>query len=275
MKKKIYLFFIPLLWIQCLSLKNGKNPDSDLTEIAKWTVNEGKLGTAIILKEAQGKNTIKNIEETWKKINTILPKAYMTKYVKELELFTDGIAETLAGVKPMDESNTSWVYGIDPADLPEGNWRDEEDFLHTLIHEFGHILTLNNTQVEPSELKFQADEARYLTNEGLAKIDSYVNQFVQQFWYRENLLFEWDKIQKTRNLDKKLDRLYDFYLAHKTKFHTDYAAESPEEDIAESWYYFAVLDQPKGTLIKDQKLLFFYEFPELVLLRTEIRSAIR
>ncbi len=274
MKKKSYLLFIPFLLIQCLSLKNGKNPNSDLTEIAKWSIVDGNLGTAIILKEAQGKNTIKNIEATWTKINTILPKTYMTKYVKELELFTDGIDETLAGVKPMDESNTSWVYGIDPADLPEGNWRDKEDFLHTLIHEFGHILTLNNTQVEPSELAFQADETRYLTNEGLAKMDSYVNQFVQEFWYRENLLFEWDKIQKTRNLDKKLDRLYDFYLAHKTKFYTDYAAESPEEDIAESWYYFVVLDKPKGDLIKDQKLLFFYRFPALVLLRTEIRSAI-
>lgn len=275
MKKKIHLLFIPLFLIQCLSLKNGENADSDLTEIAKWPIKEGKLETATILQETQAKNAIKNIEEIWTKINTILPKEYMTKYVKELELFTDGVEATLAGVKPMDESNESWSYGIDPADLPEGNWQDKEGFLHTLIHEFGHILTLNNTQVEPSDLDFQEDEARYLTNEGLAKTDSYVNQFVQQFWYQEALLFEWDKIQKTRNLDKKLDRLYDFYTAHKTKFYTDYAAESPEEDIAESWYYFVILDQPKGRLIKDKKLLFFYGFPELILLRTEIRSAIR
>lgn len=275
MKKNIYLFFLPFLLIQCLSLKNGADLDSDLTEIAKWTVNEGKLETATILEAEQAENTIKNIRETWTKINTILPKEYMTKYVKELELFTDGVEATLAGVKPIDDSNESWTYGIDPADLPVGNWKEKEDFLHTLIHEFGHILTLNNTQVEPSELEFQADETRYLTNEGLAKKDSYVNQFIKQFWYEEELLFEWDKIQETRNLDKKLDRLYDFYLAHKTKFHTDYAAESPEEDIAESWYYFVVLDKPTGQLIKDQKLLFFYGFPELILLRNEIRSAMK
>ncbi len=275
MKKKIYLLFIPALLIQCLSLRNGEKPDSDLIEIAKWSVNEGKLGTATILQQEQAKNTIKNIEETWIKIKTILPEKYMAQYVKELEIFTDGADGTLAGVKPTDESNESWSYGIDPADLPEGDWQNKEDFLHTLLHEFGHILTLNNTQVEPSELDFQEDEARYLTNEGLAKIDSYVNQFVQQFWYQDDLLFEWDKIQKTRNLDKKLDQLYDFYKNHKTKFYTDYAAESPEEDIAESWYYFVLLDKPEGRLIKNQKLLFFYKFPELVLLRTEIRSAIR
>jgi len=275
MKKITYLLFIAFLSGQCVSLNNESTVDSDLTEIAKWKVDNGKLGQANILQEQQAETTIQNIAKIWAKINGILPKKELNKYVKELELLTDGKEETLAGVKSMDDTNKNWAFALDPADLPKGDFKADEDFLQTLIHEFGHILTLNDTQVAPSDLDFQTSEDRYLTGEGLAKKNSYINQFVQQFWYKNNLLFEWDKIQRTRNLNKKLDRLYDFYLANKTKFYTDYAAESPEEDIAESWYFFVILDKPTGHLEKNKKVLFFYKFEELVALRTEIRAAIR
>ncbi|MFK7984220.1 MAG: hypothetical protein AB8G86_29875 [Saprospiraceae bacterium] len=274
MKKITYFLFMAFLTGQCVSLNQGA-VDSDLLEIAKWTVDDGKLGTVNVLQSGKAESTIENIAETWKEINDILPKKWMNKYVKTLELLTDGKDETLAGVKPIDETNKGWAFALDFTDLPEGDFKADADFLQTLIHEFGHILTLNNSQVAPSDLKFQADETRYLTNEGLAKMDSYINQFVQQFWYKNDLLSVWDKIQRTRNSNKKLDQLYDFYLANKTKFHTDYAAESPEEDIAESWYFFVIKDKPTGHLVKDKKILFFYQFDELVAMRKEIRASIR
>ena len=274
MKKITYFLLMAFLTGQCVSLNQGAD-DSDLTEIANWTVDNGKLGQANIIQSGKAENTIKNIAKTWEAINDILPKTWMHKYVKTLELLTDGKDETLAGVKSIDETNKTWAFALDPADLPKGDFKEDADFLQTLIHEFGHILTLNDSQVEPSDLKFQADETRYLTNEGLAKMDSYINQFVQQFWYKNDLLLEWDKIQRTKNPNKRLDRLYDFYLTNKTKFHTDYAAESPEEDIAESWYFFVIADKPTGRLEKDKKVLFFYQFDELIAMRNEIRSSIQ
>lgn len=273
MKKSYYLLFLALLSFQC-GVVSQRTMDNDLTEIAKWKINDGKLGKRTILREKLAPNTINDIPKIWTKINAILPAAYLKKYVKEFELITDGKEATLAGVKPIDESNKYWTLGVDPIDIPVDNWQEKRDFLHTLIHEFGHILTLNNTQVESSDLQFQKDKTRYLTNEGLAKNDSYINQFVQQFWYKDDLILEWDKIDRTRNQNKKLDRLYNFYLINRTKFYTDYAAESPEEDIAESWYYFVIKVRPNGQLIKDQKLLFFYNFPELIQLRNEIRSSL-
>ncbi len=69
--------------------------------------------------------------------------------------------------------------------------------------------------------------------------------------------------------------LYQFYLKNQGTFLTDYAAEAPEEDIAESWSFFILNDQPSSlNLIKNQKINFFYQFPELIEYRTLIRKNI-
>ena len=53
---------------------------------------------------------------------------------------------------------------------------------------------------------------------------------------------------------------------------TDYAATNPGEDIAESWTHFVINDKPSGDSIADQKVRFFYDYPELVELRDKIRA---
>jgi hypothetical protein len=50
----------------------------------------------------------------------------------------------------------------------------------------------------------------------------------------------------------------------------DYATTHPTEDIAESFAYFVFSPEPTGDSIKDQKIAFFYEYPELVKLRQSI-----
>ena len=45
---------------------------------------------------------------------------------------------------------------------------------------------------------------------------------------------------------------------------------SPAEDIAESWSYFVLKPRPTGNTIADQKVLYFYDFPELITLREQI-----
>ena len=51
---------------------------------------------------------------------------------------------------------------------------------------------------------------------------------------------------------------------------TDYAATNPGEDIAESFTSFVMEPKPDGDTIAEEKVLFFYEYPELVQLRAEI-----
>lgn len=274
-QKIISTCLIAIFFTSCLNPNYYEEMDGDLTKIAKWSIENGQLGEATILNEHLEKESIDSIAQIWSKIKGILPKKTLNTYVKEFVLLTDGPSETLAGVAPTDETNKYWDFAVDPKDLPKGDYKKEKDFLHTLIHEFGHIVTLNNTQIEPSDLAYQTDENRYLTSEGLAREKSYLNLFIKEFWYPNDRLIEWDKINRVQNQNKKLRKLFSFYQKYETAFHTDYAAESPEEDLAESWYFFVIEDKPTSNFEKDKKVLFFYQFEELALLRSEIRSAIR
>jgi len=260
-----------ILFSNCLTLNGQLEDDSDLETKGKWTVDGSKLKE--IIKQPVENNSlyVQNMETYWKQIYEVLPKEIMDKYVKELELITDGKENTLAGVKATDESNSSWNFGIDPADLPKGKITENPDFMHTLIHEFGHIVTLNNTQIEPSAADYQIGDDRYLTMEGLAFKKSYINQFVQKFWYKDNRIDTWDEIQNIRNESHRLDHITTFYLNNKSAFFTEYAAESPEEDIAESWTFFILKEKPKNDHTElNKKILFFYQYEELVQMRSEI-----
>jgi hypothetical protein len=151
------------------------------------------------------------------------------------------------------------------------------DLTYTLIHEEGHLLTLNSEQVPPSEALFRFPDNKtvyeqeaaackqYFTGEGCSNSGSYMNEFFQRYW--SNFFAEW---QKTQGQDVQRDLLFDFYSVHADQFLTSYAATSPEEDIAESWAFFLLSPRPEPTSIANQKILFFYEYPELVALRQEI-----
>ena len=47
---------------------------------------------------------------------------------------------------------------------------------------------------------------------------------------------------------------------------------TPSEDIAESFTYFVLWDAPEGDAVWEEKLNFFYRYPELVEFRTQARA---
>ena len=53
---------------------------------------------------------------------------------------------------------------------------------------------------------------------------------------------------------------------------TEYAASNPDEDFAESFVAFVLKEKPTKSTTVDQKIRFFYDFPELVEMRDFIRS---
>lgn len=85
-------------------------------------------------------------------------------------------------------------------------------------------------------------------------------------------MHRWDKIDNKWSQRRRLRLLYRFYLKQQDSFVTDYAAESPEEDISESWTFFVLSDKPRPNSVREKKVLFFYQFPELVKRRKVIRS---
>ena len=150
----------------------------------------------------------------------------------------------------------------------------------TLIHEYGHLLTLGPDQVPPSLAVFNNPEDNdiylkelsacpdYFPGEGCANPDSYINAFYNQFW--ADIHEEWQQINLEEDPDLLQQGLDDFYAKYQDQFVTDYAATNPEEDMAESWSFFVLGPKPAGDTIAEQKTLFFYNYPELV----ELRSAI-
>ena len=239
-------------------------------EIGVWEIKEGTLITNDSLSYSS------MAQDYFNTINNTLPKDLIDKYVVSLRLFTDGKDGDLGGLNQMNESVDSWQFDLDTADVNIYSKDSIEilDYTHTLIHEYGHLLTLNPSQIELTDDMIQDDNKGYLTSEGYALKDSYLEIFVKQFWDDE-LLLEWDNIDNKKNENKRVKLLYEFYLSHRDNFVTDYAAESPEENIAEAWTFFVLSDKPDTNTVKNQKVIFFYQFPELVAYRQKMRLNIK
>lgn len=190
----------------------------------------------------------------------------------------------------MDSSKGHYAARISDLD---GKWRlyinlvafdEPESVVNILTHEYGHMLTLNKNQITavPNEYGFEVEQdefdsmrahcdGRFFLGYQCADNASYLNEFGNRFWIGE-VYDTW--IQAFLLADKDRDAYQSaidaLYAKYPDQFVTDYAATNPREDIAESWAEFILRPKPTGTSIAEQKVLFFYEFPELVQLRSEI-----
>lgn len=196
-------------------------------------------------------------------------------FLTEFAILTDGKDNLLAAVAQSSADPASWRLEVDIADA-----QDYENLTFTLIHEFGHLLTLNEEQVSPSMAVFnnprdpavRSHEAAmcpsFFPHEGCSNGDSYINQFYQRFW--TDKYEEWYQVETIQDEYLYYTRLNEFYEKYQDQFVTEYAATNPGEDIAETWSYFVLTPKPQGSTIAEQKVLFFYEYPELLQLRQEI-----
>lgn len=230
------------------------------------------------LKTEQKDTALQNT--AWTIFTSLIP-AQDRQMVVQYSVFTDGFANTLAAVDQTHENPSQWILEIDIADL-----KDESAFLFTLIHEYAHLLTLNASQLipdqeivdDPLNQSLQHEKAaaclNYFAGTGCSYADSYINAFYNRFW--TDIAPEWEAVDalqyNTDDLTPYYAGLHDLYMNHQDQFVDDYSTTHPTEDIAESFAYFVFSPKPNGTSIKDQKIAFFYEYPELIQLRTDILS---
>jgi hypothetical protein len=163
-----------------------------------------------------------------------------------------------------------WGLYIDPADtLENGKFFNLQDFTYTLVHEFGHLLTLNNSQVNYS-IVYEDECSTRLLSEGCLFDNAYSYTYFEKFW-NNDLYDEWyDYVDYEASED---DVTY-FYEENPGIFITEYAATDPDEDIAESFAHFVLTDIHSTDNIANQKISFFYNYPELIKMRDEIRKNI-
>ncbi|HCR71275.1 MAG TPA: hypothetical protein DIW23_07530 [Anaerolineae bacterium] len=213
-------------------------------------------------------------EELWDYFTALIPYEYRA-HVGEFSIMTDGEGNILAAVAQTYDDPRLWELQIDIADS-----YDYYFFTFTLMHEFAHLLTLSPSQVPPSLAIFNNPEdneiyleeisacSTFHPGEGCSNPDSYINQFYDRFWF--DIYEEWNEINLEEDEDLYYEKLDDFYYQYEDQFLTDYAVTHPAEDIAESFGFFIFAEKPDGDTIAEQKILFFYEYPELIEMRTQI-----
>lgn len=132
-------------------------------------------------------------QNLWRYYTALIPAEQRT-YLNEFVVYTDGRDEGLAAVSQSLTDPARWDLMVDILDAEEPQY-----LTFTLIHEFGHLLTLNADQIEPNWQVFNNPDdpdifyeeslkcPNYFAYEGCTNPDSYLNLFIDQFQYlRQN-----------------------------------------------------------------------------------------
>lgn len=183
----------------------------------------------------------------WDEISALSPDALSDKYLEEFRVYDNPDDDTYAFVYDPD-GNGKWEVAVNLSSLKNVSVSEQK---LTYIHELGHVISLNAEQVDPN-----IDENNcqtYEIDEGCTGEHSYIYQFASKFW---------------NNIGQPV---YD-----PSEYVTEYAITNDVEDLAESFAFFVVSgnESTLGNSERDEKIAFFYQYPELVKYRTEMRQAL-
>jgi len=216
---------------------------------------------------------------------SVTPQVILDELVY-FSITTDDYSGTQTAVTFRDVDNPlKMELSVDPVDAVPNGMIDKQFFISLMIHENAHMFSLNASQSDNDMIysetnaemitlmdkKQAACEPNYYTDiAGCMNDDSYLNLFFQDFWVNVypdyKWTFEFDTDEAFYVYEDK------FIEKYKDQFITIYAMSYVEEDFAESFTAFVLLEKPTGNSIVDQKILFFYDFAEIVEMRDFIRS---
>ena len=193
-------------------------------------------------------------QRLWDLFRKVAGDTDIRQYLQTFEVFSDTNNGSAASVWA-SQTGGKWHMNVNAAFAG-----DRKDLIHTMVHEYGHIVTLNVTQIAG----VGGSCPNYQIPEGCTKSESYINQFQRRFWAKFGQDIPLD--------DAGQEEVQSFYEVYKSDFVTDYAASNPGEDIAESWAFFVLRAKPAGNTVSEQKVQFFYGYPHLTQLREQIRG---
>jgi hypothetical protein len=214
------------------------NSNQDETQVnAVYRVDSGEKITLTKGKDNTSYRTL------WEEVAQLAPDSLSNTYVEEFAVYNDANSDVLAYVSD-DDGNGKWNIVINLATHQASDLKEQKA---TLIHELSHIITLNNSQLKPDV----SSCTTYKTDEWCSTPSSYINAFVKKFWTNiSNPVF-----------DEK-------------KFVTDYATTNVEEDMAESFAFFVLEANHNNDTVRNQKVNFYNNYPELVQMRASMRTSL-
>lgn len=181
--------------------------------------------------------TLEHHASLWFSYAWLIPE-YARTDMTRFEVFDSG--DTLAHVYlHEDYDDEYWTLGMNRADLEYAS-----DTVLTYIHEFAHLLSLRNSEVD-----YYADED---TCDGL---------YIEDYCFYEDAYLA--DFYATFYEEKRPKDDYKHYIS-------DYAMTNVIEDFAETFAHYVLLPAPEGNTIAEQKLLFFQQYKELIELRNDI-----
>jgi hypothetical protein len=239
----------------------GNNPNGDPGDITLYKV-QGETIVKVTDYNVSGQDLTyqqdsDKHQEIWSLIKKVVPPNYRTK-MSEFLIYNGETSGSAGFVVQTQQDLSKWKMGIA---INYAN--DQQELTYTVIHEFGHILTLNNDQVDASVTENACQN--YFVGEGCAKSDAYINKLQTQFWADI-----WNEYQTAQNNQSGMEQ---FYNRHQARFVTQYAATNPGEDIAEVFAVFVTRNGgANGNSIAEQKIQLMHNHSELVELRNYIRG---
>jgi hypothetical protein len=204
----------------------------------------------------------KKHQEIWSMTKQVIPSKERVRF-GEL-MFIESKESGAAGyVTQTEDDLLKWQLGIAIDMAYEGGFNKDGELAYTLIHEFGHVLSLNETQID--FIKPKEECTTYHIDEGCTKEDSYLYCFYKTFWT--------DIIEEFNQVGDSEDKAYEFYTKYENRFVTEYASTNPVEDFAECFAFFVTkTERPTGESITDKKIALFYDYPKLIEIRNYIRK---
>jgi len=261
--------FLPVVLLSVLLALPGALPwaqsasDSEGRIVAAYAISHGVVQSDPAVSAAAADRRYYDLVEmyVW---NALPPDA--KAMISRLELFvsTSSAEDATDGTATENDDGVTWTLALDEGEgesaVLGGKPDDRAVFDEVIAHEVGHVLSLNESQRADT-----AEPGGYADSEGSFTRGAYLSRFYARFWRSRHP--HGSARQEADQASARLDGDPDAFV-------TDYAATDPSEDFAESFAYFVLGSSPRGSVEKDRKIEFFYDYPDLVRDRDYLRRGL-
>ncbi|MEI6728198.1 MAG: hypothetical protein WCK98_01005 [bacterium] len=221
----------------------------------------------------------KEDRQIWDFFTQLIPKDIVSQ-IKEFEVI-DAPENSLVG--NIVGQPQGWKLKVNTDKIHTEKNLNTELLKYTFIHELGHMLTLNNNEIDIDykylklkgtdfEKNFSDNEKlcqpNYYLQEGCSKTDSVINLYWQEFW--KPLWSEYLEIQKITDNDTFMKKSTAFCDQHQDYFASRVACQNPEEDLAEIFAGLILGKENKSKIIQ-KKLDFLAKFDRLTVYKSIIK----
>ncbi|MCQ2976755.1 MAG: M28 family peptidase [archaeon] len=222
------------------------------------------------------------------KLLSLIAKVLMPRDLKRVNkyiTFTDGLGFKKGYVTVEDKlnNNSKFTFAIDLDDAfdNDNNYRNYKETLSTIIKNYAYILCLNESQVILTETP--SPDMIYLFDNGVYQEGSYLKLYRDKFFKAVKKVVTTTVVKDT-DTNKEVtsevtadivdEPVPEVLVTEVVTVNADYTGEEIIEDLAKNFVTFIIESKQSVEASKDPKVLFFYDFEELVNIREYIRNNI-